>query len=267
MVERVGLAEHHILEYLRLGFGDEGEIIRLGQLPGCTTLIRFRAGQFYTAGRFPREGVCITCSRFRHLAIIMDREIGPVGRGKSGLETSGQIVIPLIGMFRLARAAAAEDIGAFIHRRQYRSAGQIEVRRGSGRTIVGIGRTRIIALLRHEAIQFLLRGSRRPIRNGADLVRGGSDSELFERGGIEGARPRKPGLRLKGEDRLSRVAAGDPVQSPGIEAAFCKDRLSFLRDRVVAGGLGGSGQRQSYSHRQRSQQSIPRSIRHDTLSR
>ena len=29
MIERVGLAEHHILEYLRLGFGDEGKVGRL----------------------------------------------------------------------------------------------------------------------------------------------------------------------------------------------------------------------------------------------
>src|SRR5271165_5744588 len=158
----------------------------------------------------------------------MDREIRPVRRGKSGLETSGQIVIPLIGVLGLARAAAAEDISAFIHRRQYRGPGQIEICRGRAGSIVRIGRVRIIGLLCYEAIQLILRGGRGPIRNGTDLVRGSPDSELFERCSIEDARPGKSGLRLKRQYRLSCIVARYPVQSPGIEATFCEDRLSLL---------------------------------------
>jgi hypothetical protein len=197
----------------------------------------------------------------------MNRQVGPVGRGKSGLETPSQIVIPLIGVLGLARAAAAEDISAFIHRRQYRGSGQIKICRGRAGSIVRIVRVRIIGLRRYEAIQLILRGGRGPIRNGTDLFRGCPDSKLFKRCRIEDARPGKSGLRLKRQYRLSCIVARYPVQSPGIEATFCEDRLSLLSDRIVAGCLGDCGQSNSRGNHQPGQQSIPRSTRHHTHSR
>jgi len=75
-----------------------------------------RARNLHAAGRFSRERVGVAGSGFRHLAIVVDGDVGPVGRGVTGLQAAGQIVVAVVGMLGLPRQPAAVDVGAGVHR-------------------------------------------------------------------------------------------------------------------------------------------------------
>ncbi len=51
MIEGIGLAKHHILEYLRLCFGHESEVSKFGQFSRRAALIGRWSGKFYAASR------------------------------------------------------------------------------------------------------------------------------------------------------------------------------------------------------------------------
>ena len=174
----------------------------------------------------------------------MDGDIGPVGRRVIRLQASGQIVVAVIGVLGLPGAAAAEDVGAGIHRRQDRGPGKIQIGRGCIRSIVRKGRARIIDRIGCELVQIVLRGRRYPIHDRIGLVRG-PDSELVERRGVKRPGLRNPGLLLECLDGRFGGAARDPVQGAGIETQRFELRLGLLGDRVIAGGLSRLRQSQS----------------------
>ena len=265
MIERVGLAAHHILEDQRLRLGDESKIRPIGQGSCRTALIGLRPGNL-DACRFSRERIGVARPRLRHHAIVVDGNIRPVRRGEIGLEAFGQIFVALIRMPRLPWGPAAEDIGALVHRRQYRRPGQIQIGRRRIGSIVGVGRARIIDGLGRELVQLVLRRDRYPIRDGVDLVHRGPDAKLVERRLIENSRLWNSGLLLKRQHCRSCAAARNPVQGTGIDAEGGEFRLGLLRHRVVGGCSSGLRQSQSHCHHQTGQHSPPHRTCHDVAS-
>ena len=153
--ERIGLAKHHVLEYLWLCPGNKSKIGRMGQLSCRTTLIGVCSCIFPPAWRvFSPQCISETNSRKCHLAIIVQGNISPMCG--PGFETIRHGFMGFRSRFGGSWWAAPESIRARLHSGQYGSSWKIHIGRRCVRPVIGVGEAGIIGRIGSELIQLVL---------------------------------------------------------------------------------------------------------------